>query len=42
MKFLTVLPVYNEAGHVTSVLDEVVSYARDVLVVDDGLSLIHI
>ena len=38
MKFLTVLPVYNEAGHVTSVLNEVVSYARDVLVVDDGSS----
>jgi len=35
-RFLTVLPVYNEAQHVTSVLDQVVHYATDVLVVDDG------
>ena len=38
MKFLTVLPIYNEARHVTTVLDEVVSYTHDVLVVDDGSS----
>jgi dolichol-phosphate mannosyltransferase len=35
-RFLTALPVYNEASHVTSVLDEVVRHADDVLVVDDG------
>ena len=35
-RFLTALPVFNEAKHVTSVLDEVVKYASDVLVVDDG------
>jgi glycosyltransferase involved in cell wall biosynthesis len=35
-KFLTALPVYNEARHVSRVLDEVVRYADDVLVVDDG------
>ena len=36
MRFLTALPVYNEASHVDAVLDEVVRYASDVLVVDDG------
>jgi dolichol-phosphate mannosyltransferase len=35
-RFLTALPVYNEATHVNPVLDEVVRYASDVLVVDDG------
>jgi dolichol-phosphate mannosyltransferase len=35
-RFLTALPVYNEASHVNPVLDEVVRYASDVLVVDDG------
>jgi glycosyltransferase involved in cell wall biosynthesis len=35
-RFLTALPVFNECRHVTSVLDEVVKYAADVLVVDDG------
>lgn len=35
-RFLTALPVFNESRHVTSVLDEVVKYATDVLVVDDG------
>jgi dolichol-phosphate mannosyltransferase len=35
-RFLTALPVYNEAQHVTEVLDEVVKYSGDVLVVDDG------
>ncbi|MCC6492243.1 MAG: glycosyltransferase family 2 protein [Pirellulales bacterium] len=35
-RFLTALPVYNEAKHVTAVLDEVVRSAGDVLVVDDG------
>lgn len=35
-RFLTALPVFNEVGHVTDVLDEVVKYAADVLVVDDG------
>ncbi len=35
-KFLTVLPVYNEEATVNEVLDLVVQYADDVLVVDDG------
>ena len=35
-RFLTALPVYNEAPHVTAVLDEVVRYSPEVLVVDDG------
>ena len=35
-RFLTALPVFNEASHVNPVLDEVVKYASDVLVVDDG------
>jgi dolichol-phosphate mannosyltransferase len=36
VRFLTALPVYNEASHFDPVLDEVVRYADDVLVVDDG------
>jgi glycosyltransferase involved in cell wall biosynthesis len=36
IRYLTALPVYNEARHVTAVLDEVVRNAGDVLVVDDG------
>jgi len=35
-RFLTVLPVYNEEATVNEVLDLVVKYADDVLVVDDG------
>lgn len=35
-RFLTALPVYNEASHVDAVLDEVTQFAGDVLVVDDG------
>lgn len=35
-RFLTALPVYNEASHANPVLDEVVRSAGDVLVVDDG------
>jgi len=35
-RFLTALPVYNEATHVDLVLDEVARYANDILVVDDG------
>jgi len=35
-KFLTVLPVYNEEATVSEVLDLVVTYADDILVVDDG------
>jgi dolichol-phosphate mannosyltransferase len=35
-RFLTALPVYNEASHVCPVLDEVARYAADILVVDDG------
>jgi glycosyltransferase involved in cell wall biosynthesis len=36
IRFLTALPVFNEARHVTAVLDEVARNAADVLVVDDG------
>jgi dolichol-phosphate mannosyltransferase len=35
-RVLVALPVYNEFAHVNPVLDEVVRYADDVLVVDDG------
>lgn len=35
-RFLTALPVYNEAAHVMAVLDEVLKVTPDVLVVDDG------
>lgn len=35
-RLLTALPVYNEASHLKRVLDQVVQYADDVLVVDDG------
>jgi dolichol-phosphate mannosyltransferase len=38
VRFLTALPVYNEAAHVDAVLNEVVQYAADVLVIDDGSS----
>jgi glycosyltransferase involved in cell wall biosynthesis len=36
LRLLTALPVYNEAGHVAAVLDEVRRVTPDVLVVDDG------
>src|SRR4051812_36322188 len=35
-RWLTALPVYNEARHVNHVLDEVRRYCDEVLVVDDG------
>ena len=35
-RFLTALPVYNEATHLAGVLDLVRRHATDVLVVDDG------
>ena len=35
-RFLTALPVYNEVSYVSPVLDEVLRYCREVLVVDDG------
>ena len=35
-RFLTALPVYNEADHVSPVLDEVLRHCREVLVVNDG------
>ncbi len=35
-RFLTALPVYNEARHVNDVLNEVRRYSGDTLVVDDG------
>ncbi len=33
---LTALPVYNEANHLTPVLDEATRFSEEVLVVDDG------
>jgi len=36
MKWLTAIPVYNEAKTVTAVLAEVRRYATDILVIDDG------
>jgi dolichol-phosphate mannosyltransferase len=35
-RWLTALPVYNEARHVNRVLDEVQRYSDEILVVDDG------
>jgi dolichol-phosphate mannosyltransferase len=35
-RYLTALPVYNEVNHVEPVLDLVLKYSPDVLVVDDG------
>jgi glycosyltransferase involved in cell wall biosynthesis len=35
-EWIAALPVYNEAGYVNGVLDEVVKYAPNVLVVNDG------
>ena len=35
-RVLTALPVYNEASHVSAVLDEVLRFTPEVLVVDDG------
>ena len=35
-RMLTALPVYNEADHVTGVLEEALRYSQEVLVVDDG------
>jgi glycosyltransferase involved in cell wall biosynthesis len=35
-RYLTALPVYNEASHVAGVLDEVLRFTPAVLVVDDG------
>ena len=40
-RFLTALPVYNECRHVTEVLDEVVKYATDVLVVQNVGAIIR-
>lgn len=36
MRLLTAIPVYNEEAHLSPVLAEVLRYAGDVLVVDDG------
>jgi dolichol-phosphate mannosyltransferase len=36
MRLLTALPIYNEDQYLEAVLAEVLQYARDVLVVDDG------
>jgi len=38
VRYLTALPVYNEAAHVAPVIREVQRYSSDVLVVDDGSS----
>jgi glycosyltransferase involved in cell wall biosynthesis len=35
-RFVTALPVFNEAHHVDGVLDEVLKYCDDVVVIDDG------
>lgn len=37
-RFLVALPVFNEARHLTMVLDEVQKYCSEILVVDDGSS----
>src|SRR5437588_4634719 len=36
MRLLTAIPVYNEAKHLHSVLQEVRRYSPDILVVNDG------
>src|SRR5438067_1457104 len=36
MRWLTAIPVYNEAAHVRAVLAEVRKYSPDILVVNDG------
>src|SRR4051794_6831345 len=36
MRVLTAIPVYNEQAHLEPVLNEVLRFAGDVLVVDDG------
>ena len=36
MRILTAIPVYNEAAHIEPVVREVLKFAGDVLVVDDG------
>src|SRR5262245_33341312 len=36
MRWLTAIPVYNEARHVREVLDQVRRFSPDILVVDDG------
>lgn len=36
MRFLTAIPVYNEASHIKSVLSEVRKYSPEILVVNDG------
>ena len=36
MRLLTAIPVYNEEASLVGVLTEVLKYAGDVLVVDDG------
>ncbi len=36
LKSLVAIPVYNEAAHVSAVVDGVLTYAKEVLVVDDG------
>jgi glycosyltransferase involved in cell wall biosynthesis len=36
MRILTAIPVYNEDKHLEPILHEVLQYAEDVLVVDDG------
>lgn len=36
LSYVTALPVFNEAKHVNGVLDEVLRYGDDVVVIDDG------
>ena len=35
-RFVTALPVFNEVAHVDAVLDEVLKYCDDIVVIDDG------
>lgn len=35
-RFLTALPIFNEASHIVGVLEEVRRYTPDILVIDDG------
>ena len=36
VRYLTALPVFNEAAHLNDVLDQVVRHASDIVVIDDG------
>lgn len=38
MRFLVVIPAYNEAGHISGLISEVKKYHLEILVIDDGSS----